>query len=297
MRPAVTSYLAPARSQAPRKIDELIAADPRLPKRSRRHPRSRRRSFVWTWTRLRLLAAIAEVPGIGGREAAIRAGLTYSEGTRALRRLHRLGLVTRKIEGKAHARRWTTTPTGIAELLRVVSFRFVVLAWGIPSEARSIPMPQPQTEGRLLSTLLDGAHGAAKKLHALGWRWGRSMRLAFRMHRIDFILRQVREVERTPGVKSPGALLRFRLLNPEANEKRRQGAASKILHALPEAVQRAFLAHACSMTPRLFLRLAFALRKLHRRGRRVTTGDVAGLAGAIRKDETARTFHRHRPLD
>jgi hypothetical protein len=277
MTPALQSQSTHARQ-----IGELIPRELQRATRGRsRKPRGDRPLYR-TWGRLRLLAAVAERPAIGTADAAGIAGMHREWAHRALTALAGANLIRSKRSGRGAKRLWEVTPEGLEALFKGVNRKCAELSMGSTEEGYS------HVQSRTLSVVLESTHQMAKRLRKLGWN-RQGVEHALRIHRIDYLMRQLRQVQSVPGVRSVGALLRFRLLNPAASQKRREGVARMLAAEgiKPEAVA-AYLVEAASLPPRLFLRLGYGMRKLHRKGLTVTAGDVMGLAGGLRKKELMR---------
>jgi len=265
----------------PKTIGELLQNVPVLAAaRRRRRPRKRSRSFS-TWKRLRLWTVIAERPGITTADAGLLANVSRRQAWAALSAIEGRGWISSEKLGRSHQARWTVTPAGLRALWDALSRRCVVLPMGYT--VGGIPHRQNDTAmNGVLSVVVEGLQSTAGRLRKLGWN--RSIiDLAIRTHRLDYLVRQLRDVETAPGIRNRGAVLRFRLFDPNAPARRRAGIAFKILRALPMVVRRMFLAETGDLSPGYCLQLAYALRSIHRKGRKVTTGDVSGMAGQLRK--------------
>lgn len=303
MRPATTIYpTRAAESSAPRRIGDIIAADPAITSTARR-PRARRdsapalrperthratrpRAPYLTWPRLKLLAVVAERPNISTAGAAPFADLHRESARVALAKLQHAQLIEPTQSGRGGRRSWIVTPQGLAVLFGAVGRKCPQLLRDLPQTSTLIP-----SQLQALSAALDAAHSTARRLLRFGLTRHQTD-AALALHPPDRILREVRRVEADPTARNRAALLAFRLLDPEADAKRRRALAAR----MPERLRGAFMGESRSMPARLYLHLAGAIRVLLRRNRRVTPGDVVGLAGSLRKDELARGFHRP-PLD
>jgi len=279
---------------APKTFGELLLDIPVLAAaRRRRIPLKRSPSFK-TWKRMRLWAAVTEHPGITTAEAGLQADVSRPKAEAALKAIAAEGWITSTKVGRSHQAHWTTTPRGIKALFDTLSRRWSLLSMGYTREGISHRQKGTATNG-VLSVIIEGFQDVSRRMKKLGWN-RKGIELAIRSQRLDYLLWQIRDVEGAPGLRNPGAVLRCRLFDPKNAERRREAMASNILRTLSEGVRGMFLAatEREGLSPGNCLKLAYALRSMHRRGRQVTPGDVSGMAGQLRKRIAAQPPRRRR---
>jgi len=279
----ITSTPKATGPQSLRSILEEVRA-----KRKHIRRRWRPRGITWTWNRLRLLASVAERPGISTADAARLADLTRPRAYEALSLFAQRGW----IEKGGHPRfcAWSVTPGGLQQLMRQGQQRCSELSMGYTRLGGS----SHRQDGTTISLTLELAHSIVKRLRSHGWRRGITKR-ALKVHRLGYIKWQIDEVEKAKGIRSVGAVLYTRLLTNDADGARRRGLAAKALGALDSDVRGMYLRVSEEMSPKLYVHLAYSLRRIHRKGRTVSTGDVSGVAGHLLKQEATRRFWRRRP--
>jgi len=258
--------------------------------RPKRPRKGGRRGSYLTWQRRRLLAAIAERPGIGTAEAALQAGMERERARRSLLALKDEGLVAcaRVARGGAS---WTIIPAGLAVVFEAASSTSGKFDMG--STKGLYGTSHVESAGGRLSLLLEARHRLYQRMRRLGFRDHVAHR-ALRTHRVDYLMRQTLEIERLrerEQVRSPGKLLYFRLFAPDRDERRKAGLVKKVV---PEGVRATYLQTTKNVSFPLARHLAYALRKLASKGLVVTPGDVTGILNALLKRDAKR---RRPPLE
>jgi DNA-binding MarR family transcriptional regulator len=258
-----------------------------FPERRRRtlNRRGKPRGGYDTWTRKKLICAIAEDAGASTRRACELADLSQSTGCRVLPQLEAAGLL--RHEGTAKRRRWYATPSGLS-LLADVSCQLRISQFD--SEGIRRGLVDVHRQSAKLSMALQGARDATRQMR----RWGtysRSIKAAFKYHSIGWILRCLRETrKRAISIRNPGAYLRTILWTRP--EQSRGNAAIWCAHRMkhvPYQTRLAFITAAeedCESVREVF-HLANSLKKAGRR-RRLDPGDVSGIHGWIQKKIRAR---------
>ena len=288
--PETASFTATPPISRPRSIGSILT-EVRL-KRKQLRRRRQPRSTTWSWKRLRLLAIVAERPGISTADAARLADLTRPRANEALLLFAGSGLI---LKG-GHSRRcaWSITAEGLQEVLRQGQRRCSEMSMGYTRPGGK----SHKQNGTTISLTLELAHSLVKRLRDHGWRRG-IIKQALQTHRLGYIKWQIDEVEKARDVRSIGAVLYTRLLRMARNggqqEDRRHGLATKVLGQLSPSVSAMYLHVSEEMSPKLYVHLAYSLRSIHRKGKSVTPGDVSGVAGHLLKREATRQFWSRTP--
>lgn len=241
-------------------------------------PRTQKRGDYWTWKKVRLLAAMLEVPGSFTVDLADLAGMTKKRARIALEGLERGGYATSRVLNSRKL--WIITESGIVVLER---YRRRKLAGTFPAKDGSLAVGEGKDRTKL-SLLLEAAQTVSRELRLEGW-YPDTIDLALRIHHVSFILKYVKNDELRARARNFGGLLYSILIRSERNAKARilgylehvAGLATDVKNAVVE------IASSYRMTFGEACRLVCSLAKIARRETRnqVTVGDVQGVAGWI----------------